>query len=449
VKVMRDGRPVTVEVTADGQGVLSHAGTALVAQVADKTGLTRALSLRLGSMKERRAGHDPGSVVRDLAVMLADGGECLSDLGGVRDQLRLFGEVASDSTAYRVIERIAADPELLDGVRQAHAKARSRAWELGVGPERVTLDIDATLIGAHSEKDRAAGNFKGGYGFHPMMVYLDESGEALAALLRPGNAGANTASDQIAAGELALAQIPAEHIEEIEILMRADSAGATHEFIDWCREGRIGVSVGYDLTEPVRQAILKVHENTWIPVLDQDDAVRENGHVCELTGRVDLSSWPDGMRLICRRERPHPGAQLSFTDYDGYRFQCFLTDQTDSDIAILERRQRERARAENQVRDDKDTGLAKLPFKDFQMNQVWLQLVMVAHDLLSWTKTLLLEGALAKAEPKRIRYRLLHVAARLTYRSRTARLRLQHDWPWASELAAAFAKLKALPAAAG
>jgi hypothetical protein len=446
---MRDGRPVTVDVTADGQGVVSHAGAALLAQVADKTGLTRALSLRLGSMRERRSGHDPGRVLRDLAVMLADGGECLSDLGGMRDQLRLFGEVASDSTAYRVIERIAGEPALLDGVRAARARARLHAWELGIKPERVTIDLDATLITAHSEKEKAAGNFKGGFGFHPLHTYCDETGEALAALLRPGNAGANTAADQIEVGDLALAQIPDGQIEEIDILLRADSAGATHELADWCRDAQIELSVGYDLTEPVRAAILQMPADAWVPALDQDDSERENGEVCELTGRVDLSAWPEGMRLICRRERPHPGAQLSFTDHDGYRFQCFLTDQNDPDIAVLERRQRERARAENQIRDDKDTGLLKLPFKDFVMNQVWLELVMIAHDLIAWTKTLLLEGALAKAEPKRLRYRLLHVAGRLAFHGRRARLRLQHDWPWAGELAAAFTKLEALPAPAG
>ncbi len=165
--------------------------------------------------------------------------------------------------------------------------------------------------------------------------------------------------------------------------MRADSAGATHELADWCRQARIEISVGYDLTEPVRDAILTTPADAWVPALDQDDSEPKNGEVCELTDRVDLSAWPEGMRLICRRERPHPGAQLSFTDYDGYRSQCFLNDQDDPDIAVLERRQRGRARVENQIRDDKDTGLAKLPFKDFAMNQVWLELVMIAHDVLT------------------------------------------------------------------
>ena len=195
MKVQRDGRDCTVDVTADGEGLVSHAGSALLAQVADKTGLTRALSSGLAGMRERRSGHDPGRVVRDLAVMLADGGDCLSDLGAVRDQQPLFGAVASDSTAFRVIDRIASDPELLSRLRAAHARARERAWKLGVRPRRVTIDLDATLVGAHSDKDGAAGNFKGGFGFHPLLAYLDESGEALAGELWPGNAGANTARD--------------------------------------------------------------------------------------------------------------------------------------------------------------------------------------------------------------------------------------------------------------
>jgi hypothetical protein len=449
LRVQRDGRDLTVEVSADGEGLVSHAGSALLARVADKTGLTRALSRRLSAMKERRSGHDPGRVVRDLAVMLADGGECLSDLGALRDQQPLFGEVASDSTAYRVIERIASDPELLDGLRAAHAGARAHAWELGVKPERMTIDQDATLVTAHSEKEGAAGTFKGGFGFHPIMAYCDESGEALAGLLRPGNAGANRAVDQIAVSEDALGQIPAEHVEDMPILLRMDSAGATHELIDWCRDGDIRFTVGYDLTEPVRAAIQDVPENAWVPALDQDGTVRPNGQVAELTALVDLCSWPEGSRLICRRERAHPGAQLSFTDHDGHRFQVFLTDQDEADIAVLERRQRQRARAEDHIRNDKDTGLAKLPFRDFQMNQVWLYLVLIAHDLIRWTQALLLCGELAKAEPKRLRHRLLHVAARLAFHGRRARLRLQRTWPWAADLAAAFTKLRSLPAPAG
>ena len=449
MKVMRDGRPVTVEVTADGAGLVSHAGAALLGQVADKVGLTSAMSVRLAGLKQRRRGHDPGRVVRDLAVMLADGGECVSDLGATRDQDALFGKVASDSTAFRTVDRIASTPGLLDAIRDAHARARARFWELHGAPERLTIDIDATLITAHSEKENAAGNYKHGYGFHPLHAYADETREALGAMLRPGNAGANTAADHKMVIDLALAQIPAEQIENIEILIRADSAGATHETADHCHEANLRFSVGYELTETVRAAILETPDNAWIAALDQDGSERENGQVAEITDRLDLSTWPDGSRLIVRRERPHPGAQLSFTDHDGYRFQAILTDQTDPDIAVLERRHRQRARVEDRIRDDKDTGLAKFPFKTFALNEVWLEIVMLAHDLIVWSQALVLEGELSKAEPKRLRYRLLHVGARLAFSGRRGKLHLPGTWPWAEALKAAFAKLTTLPAATG
>jgi len=449
LKVMRDGRPVTVEVTADGAGLVSHAGSALLAQVADRLGLTSGLSLRLAAVKQRRRGHDPGRVLRDLAVMLADGGECVSDLGAVRDQQALFGPVASDSTAFRVVDRVASEPALLDALRAAHARARERFWELHGAPERLTIDVDATLITAHSEKENAAGNYKGGFGFFPLQAYADETSEALAGLLRSGNAGANTAADHKTVLDLALAQIPAEYIESLEILVRADSAGATHGLVDYCREGNLRFSVGYELTEAVRAAILELPDDAWVPALDQDGSVRNNGEVAEITDSVDLSSWPERSRLIVRRERPHPGAQLSFTDHDGYRFQAILTDQDDQDIAVLECRHRQHAHVEDRIRDDKDTGLAKFPFKEFPLNEVWLQIVMLAHDLIVWTQALLLDGELAKAEPKRLRYRLLHVAGRLAFSGRRAKLHLQRDWPWVTELTAAFHKLKTLPAVIG
>jgi len=430
-------------------GLVSHAGSALLAQVADKVGLTSALSLRLAGLKQRRRGHDPGRVIRDVAVMLADGGECVADLGGQRDQDALFGPVASNSTAFRVIDRVASTPGLLDAVRAAHARARARFWELHGAPQRLTIDVDATLITTHSEKEKAAGTYKGGYGFHPMQAYLDETREAMGGVLRPGNAGSNTAADHKAVVDLALAQIPAESIESLEILVRADSAGATHGFLDYCREGNLRFSVGYELTEKVRAAILQIPEDAWVAALDQDASERDNGEIAEITDMVDLSSWPEATRLIVRRERPHPGAQLSFTDHDGYRFQAILTDQPDPDIAIVECRHRQHAHVEDRIRDDKDTGLQKFPFKAFALNEVWLEIVMLAHDLLVWTQALCLDGELAKAEPKRLRYRLFHVAARLAFSGRRGKLRLQNTWPWVGDLLAAFQKLKALPAASG
>lgn len=207
------------------------------------------------------------------------------------------------------------------------------------------------------------------------------------------------------------------------------SAGATHGLTDYCREANLGVSVGHELTEPVRAAIPHIPEDAWVAALDQDGSARKNGEVAEITDSVDLSSWPQGARLIVRRERPHPGAQLSFTDHDGYRFQAILTDQDERDIAVLECRHRQHAHVEDRIRDDKDTGPAKFPFKELALNEVWLEIVMLAHDLIGWTQALLLSGELAKAEPKRLRYRLLHVAARLAFSGRRAKRRLQHDWP--------------------
>jgi hypothetical protein len=446
---MRDGRLITVEVTADGAGLVSHAGAALLGQVADKLGLPQALSVRLDAIKQRRRGHDPGRVICDLAVMLADGGECVSDLGAVRDQEVLFGSVASDSTAFRMVDRIASTPGLLAAIRSAHAKARAQFWELDGAPERLTIDVDATLITAHSEKENAAGNYKHGYGFYPLGAYSDETREALAMLLRPGNAGSNTAADHLTVIDLALAQIPAEHVARLKILIRADSAGATHETADHCHHGNLRFSFGYELTETVRGAILETPQDTWAPALDQDGSERENGEVAEITDRLDLSSWPEQTRLIVRRERPHPGAQLSFTDHDGYRFQAILTDQADEDIAVLERRHRQRARVEDRIRDDKDTGLAKLPFKQFALNEVWLEIVMLAHDLIVWTQALCLDGELANAQPKRLRHRLLHVAARLAFSGRRGKLHLPAVWPWTETLKAAFAKLNTLPTATG
>jgi len=450
--VQREGRPVTLTVTADGtDATVSHVGAALLADAADRLGLTAALSRELARLRQRRSPHDPGRVVRDLAVMLADGGDALCDLRTLRDQPALFGPVASDATAWRVIDAV-VEHEVLDALRRARAQARERAWRLGarpVGP--LIIDLDATLVTAHSDKGGAAGTFKGGFGFHPLLAYLDcpdlpGGGQPLAGLLRSGNAGANCAADHITVLGDALEQLPRDVVADAEIVVRCDSAGATHELLNFCHDGRLRFSVGLDLTQPVRDAILALAEPAWQPAIDTNGHARDTGDVAELTDRLDLSSWPTGSRVIARRERPHPGAQLSFTDADGYRFQAILTDQPDHDIAKLERRHRERARVEDRIRAAKDCGLENLPFRDFEANAVWLELALFGQDLVFYAQTLCLEGELARCEPKRLRYRLLHCAGRLSFHARQARLRLPRSWPWAGDLAAAFARLAALPA---
>ena len=307
------------------------------------------------------------------------------------------------------------------------------------------MNIDATLLTAHSEKELAAGNYKHGYGFHPLNCYLDETGEALAAILRPGNAGSNTAADHFTVLGLALAQLPAEDLHR-EILVRTDIGGATHQFTSDCREAGIRFSVGYELTETVRSAILEVPETAWVQAINADGADREGAWVTELTDRLELSAWPEGTRLICRSERPHPGAQFQIFDQHGYRYTCFITDQAGNDIAVLELRHRGRARVEDSIRCGNDTGMRNHAHHAFEHNQTWLETSLIAQDLLCWTRLICLTGELATAEPKRLRHRLLHTAAKLVRHGRRTRLKLDRDWPWAAALAAAFQRLRAIPA---
>jgi hypothetical protein len=433
----------TVEVTADGEGLVSHAGAALVVELADRAGLTDGLSAALAGTRERRSAHDPGRVLRDVAVMLADGGDCVSDLAAYEGQERLFGRRASETTTHRVLKSI--DAQVLARVRAARATARERVWDAGARPASITLNIDATLVTAHSDKQLAAGTYKHGYGFHPICCYLDETGEALAAVLRPGNAGSNTAADHFEVLGLALEQLPAADLGR-EILVRTDIGGATHAFCADCREADIRFSIGYELNETVRTAILKLPGVAWVAAVEPDGEPRDGAWVAELTEHVELSGWPAGSRLICRRERPHPGAQFTVFDSLGYRYTCLLTDQAGDDIAVLELRHRGRARVEDSIRQGKDCGMRNLPHHAFEHNQTWLEISLIAQDLLCWTRLICLTGALARAEPKRLRHRLLHVAARLVRHGRRTRLRVQADWPWANALVAAFARLRAIPA---
>ena len=252
MKVTRRTCSEKVQVVADATGVVSHVGSLLLVELADRLGLTAGLCHAMAPTRERRSAHDPGRVVRDLAVMLAGGGDCVADLGALRDQVELHGVVASDSTAFRVIDSI--DPVRLEEIRAARASARARAWAAGARPAEIVLDIDATLVTSHSDKEGAAPTYKRGFGFHPMLCYL--GGEALAGLLRPGNAGANTAADHIGVLVDALDQLPDEIRDDdaIPILVRTDAAGCTHEFLDAVVEMECTFSASMRIDEPARQA---------------------------------------------------------------------------------------------------------------------------------------------------------------------------------------------------
>jgi hypothetical protein len=452
-----------IKVTADGQGVAGHVGSRLLADVADATGLTHHFGDALAGLRQRRRGHDRGRVAVDLAVMLADGGEAIADLGVLRDQPGLFGSVASDATAWRVLSSL--DSGALSRLRSARAAAREVAWAqlaetrggfpaavaAGQRIEGLVLDLDATIVVCHSEKESATPTWKKTFGYHPLLCFLDNTGEALSGLLREGRAGSNTTADHVTVLDQAIEQLPDEHRFGRDVLVRTDSAGCTLGFLAHIRSQRANgmrtfFSVGVAITEPVRAAIKSVHD--WAPALDPDGEFREGAEVCELTGLVPDDGYPEGTRFIVRRERPHPGAQLSIFDtVEGMRHQVFATDTPPGhgSIQFLEARHRAHARVEDRIRCGKDTGFGRFPSREFAINRAWLLLALVAIDLIVWTQHLLLDRDLAKAEPKKLRYRLLHVAARITRSARQVRVRIAHGWPWATALVTAFTRLAALP----
>ncbi len=442
-------------VSADGSGIVSQAGALLLTQVLRVTGLGRQLSAGLERWRAPRAVHDPGKMVADLAVALALGGDCLADVAVLRAEPELFGPVASDPVVSRLVSQLAGDaPRALKAIRAARAAARERAWALagpaapGAGGGLIPVDIDATIVIAHSDKEQAAPTWKKTFGFHPLTVFADHgaagSGEPLAIMLRPGNAGSNTAADHIQATRLAVTQLPG-HLRR-RVLIRADCGGGTQEFLTWLAKParRLAYSVGLTITDDIQDAILKVPATAWTPACDAERQVRPGAWVAEITGMLDLSAWPAGMRVIVRRERPHPGAQLRFTDPGGHRFTCFATSTKGGQLADLELRHRRRARCEDRIRCAKDTGLRNLPLHGYAQNQIWCEITAMACELLAWLQMLAFTGPARCWEPKRLRLRIFAVAGRLVRGGRRLRLRLAARWPWARQIIAAITRLYAL-----
>jgi Transposase DDE domain group 1 len=460
-----------VTATADGQGVVSHAGSRLLADVADRATLTEQLAEALAGLRKARARHDPGRVLIDMAVAVADGATTISDVAVLADQGELFGAVASDSTCWRLLDQL--DTAQLGAIARARAVAREVVWaqraELSGRPfpaataagrslAGLVIDLDASIVVCHSEKEHAAPTFKKTFGYHPMLAFCDNTGEFLAAQLRRGNAGSNTAADHITVLDAALAQIPDAHRHGTPILIRTDTAGCTREFLAHIRSRRADAvscefSVGWAIRDKERAAISAIPKTVWTDAIDADGGHRDGAGLAEITHVLParaLSGYPAETRVIVRRERPHPGAQLdAFEERDGWRYTAFATDTRVGQLAHLDARHRAHARVEDRIRCAKDTGLDHFPSRSLAINTAWLAVVMMAVDVIAWTQHLLLHGNLAKAEPKTLRYRLLHVAARLTRGQRRIWLRIQRSWPWARELAAAFARLALLPVPPG
>ena len=463
----RSGLYPRVRVGAAGGGLVSHAGGVALVETVRAAGLDRVLSRGLASWRKPMAVHDPAKVVLDVAVALAVGGDCLADVAVLRGEPGVFGWVASDPTVSRTVDALAADPDrALTAIHAARAQARAVVWsragdrapDAGVNAARpVVIDLDATLVTAHSEKEHARPTFKRGYGFHPLWAFADHgpegTGEPLAVLLRPGNAGSNTAADHITVIRQALAQLPGHRPGTRpgrRVLVRTDGAGSTHALVEWLTERRLSYSVGYTLPEVTETLLAKIPEHVWAPAYDAEGKVRDGAWVAELTDLLDLSKWPAGMRVIARKERPHPGAQLRITDVDGHRVTAFATNTTRGQLADLELRHRRRARCEDRIRCAKDTGLTNLPLHDFDQNRIWCAIVALACDLLAWLQTLaLVDHPARRWEPKRLRFRLLWTAGRLVTTGRRTLLHLSGSSKWSLLLTTALTRLRDLPAPGG
>ena len=438
-----------------GDQVVAHVGLHALGGLADRLGLGEALSARIAATGERGALHDRGKVLVQAMLMLAGGGESCADIEHLRSQGDLFGDVASDSTLYRTLRRI--DPVTRSGLWEAMAETRAKVWRRSAattGKAPVVLDIDASLVEIHSEnKEGTAANYKHGFGFHPMLCFADATGEALAALLRPGNAKSNGVADHLAVLDAALAQLP----ESIAVghrvgddraavgravMVRTDSAGGSHGFVRGCRERNVGFAVVARKTSSIQAAIAAVcdDEAGWVAAVRQDGDDLAGSSVRELTDRLDLSAWPPGTRLIVRREPRHPGAQTSLFPNLEYRFWGHYTDQA-GDPASLDAHMRAHAHVEDHIGRLKDSGLLRFPFVDQDANRAWLAVVCFAADLVRWFQLLCLSGELAAANPKRLRWTLWHTPARLVRRAGRRVVRILDRWPTADQLMAAYQRL--------
>ena len=428
----------------------------MLAEIADLSGLTAGLSgmIRAGGHLPRR--HDPGVTLVRAAVAIADGMTNISMVDMFcRSRPQIFERASSRSTLARTVFAFGDElmPARLDSVV---GLCRTNVWaKAHYAPESLIIDIDATLLDVHSEKQTAAPNYKGGFGFHPLGMWLDETREPLAMILRPGNAGANNADDHCDVLMRSIEQLPAQYQAGHEsgdrpenvvhaILVRADSAGASKQFLGELKSRNIEYSVGFRMTEQLKMLITSRKESTWIPAINPDRTARRGAHVTELPINLTTDGWPAGSRLICRREEPHPGAALSLFDQEhGYRHTLMLTNTTSPDIAGLELRHRQHARVEDRIRCWKTTGACRQPSWDAPANEAWLNTSLLGLTLIAWAQLLGFTGELAKAEPATFRTRILHIAAQHATRQRQLHLHLDKTWPWAKETANAYTRIRA------
>jgi Transposase DDE domain group 1 len=457
-----------LELTGGVRGLVGAVGAPLLRLLAEESGLRAGLSAAL-ARSGFVPGHDRGQVLVDLAVALGLGATGVAGAVEVlRQSLAVLTAVASAPTAWRAVDEL--DEAALARIATARAAHRRAMWaRLAKRPGGfpwvtvagqvwhgwVVLDVDASLVESHSDKQGAAATYKKHiYGLHPILVSCANTDEMLAVLLRNGNAGSNTVADHIAVLSEAVAQLPPAYRRRI--IFRADGAGATKDLLAWIRTEAAAhgytwhYSVGFDVTEPIRQAITEVPPKVWVPALTPADKIRRGAHVTEITGLLCLpDGWPQDMRVMARTEPLHPRHRKQASAVEkqrGQRFQATATDLPGHHYPRLDAFHRNHANVEAAIKDGKDLGLRRLPSYSFAFNQAWCTIVAIAADLLAWLRHLALDHhpTLSKATPATLRRALLNTPARLVHRARRRLIRLSDDHPHQTDLIRAWQKIRAL-----
>ena len=437
---------------------MAHVGLHAIGALADRLGLGHCLSQVIPIRGERMPLHDRGKVLVQMALVLAGGGESCLDIEHLRAGEDLFGWVASDSTVWRTFHELSTGT--LDEMSRALAGVRRKVWsrsQATTGTAPVVLDIDASLVPIHSEnKATTAPTYKGGFGFHPMFCFADATGECLAEMLRPGNATANAVVDHLSILDAALLQLPEDvakghHVGDAvdgvgrQVIVRTDSAGCTRGFVAGCRERNISFMVVARTNAQVQGALFDAVglDECWEPALDQSGRIRPGAGVIELTDMVDLANWPEGTRLIVRREPLHPGAQQTLFRATNFRYWGHYTDREGSPVR-LDADMRAHAHVEDHILRLKESGLLRFPFADASANRAWLFVVAMAADLVRWFQLLCLDGGLSKARPKALRWSLLHAPGRLIRSGRRVIVRVLDHWPGAQAIVDAYTHIAAI-----
>lgn len=462
-----------LSVAATGKGLVGHAGAVLLRRCADRAGLTLALNKALPRGKGP-GWWERGTVLVALATSIVLGATSVSDIDLLGHQAGVFGEPPSGSTVRRALAGL--DSSTLAAIAKARARVRRRVWDLlarraggfawlTVAGKLLTgwvvIDLDATLITAHSDKQGAAATFKKGFGFHPLGAWCANTQESLAMLLRPGNAGSNTVADHIRVLTEAFAQIPVKYRKKI--LVRVDGAGATHELLEHLHQlntlwRTVRFTVGWTITDVDEDAIAALPADAWTDSLHQDGAATAAAGAAELTGLdARAANWIPGLRLIVRRTKPagrHKAKLTALEQATGWRYAIVATNITrmwgvagSHHPQWIDALHRSHATVEDRVRTNKAMGLRNLPSKSWTVNRGWVLAANLAADISAWTRLLGLHDQpdLADAEPQTLRYRLLHLPAKLTTHARRRWLSIPDTWPWAAAFILCWHRLNMLP----